>query len=167
MFSDVLIQKRKELGFTQQKIAELSEISLPTIQNIENGRANPSLEVILRISKVLGLEMTFQSQMPDWNRLASFAIPLSNNKSRSNATVDVASAMLELRKAVVFCLEQKNDRQAEALAATILALKSYWPSVYKTFGPFREKMEMLLQRQDVGKLLKLRPLAADRLRRFF
>ncbi|PIS11624.1 MAG: XRE family transcriptional regulator, partial [Bdellovibrio sp. CG10_big_fil_rev_8_21_14_0_10_47_8] len=40
---------RLSLGLTQSQLATLAKVSLPTIQNIEAGRANPGLDVVERI----------------------------------------------------------------------------------------------------------------------
>lgn len=45
---------RNEKGLTQEKLAELANISATHISNIENGKAKVSLSVIFSISNVLG-----------------------------------------------------------------------------------------------------------------
>lgn len=51
------IRKRREiLGLLQPQLSEISGVSKRTIQLIENGKANPSLETLLKISEVLGME---------------------------------------------------------------------------------------------------------------
>lgn len=51
------IRKRREiLGLLQPQLSEISGVSRRTIQLIENGKANPSLETLLKISEVLGME---------------------------------------------------------------------------------------------------------------
>lgn len=51
------IRKRRELlGLLQPQLSEISGVSRRTIQLIENGKANPSLETLLKIAEVLGME---------------------------------------------------------------------------------------------------------------
>ena len=45
--------KRKELGLTQAKLAELCEVSIPFIGHIERGTRAPSLENLLTLCNVL------------------------------------------------------------------------------------------------------------------
>lgn len=40
---EVIKARRKVLGISQQDLAEMSGISLPTVKDIERGLANPSL----------------------------------------------------------------------------------------------------------------------------
>lgn len=46
---------RKESGWTQEKLAEKADISVPFMTQIELGRKSASLEVIQKISKALGV----------------------------------------------------------------------------------------------------------------
>lgn len=50
------IKKRRELlGLLQPQLAAISGVSRRTIQLVENGKANPSLETLLKIADPLGL----------------------------------------------------------------------------------------------------------------
>jgi len=51
-------KRRKLLNITQTMLAELAGVSLHTISDIESGKGNPSLDVLLRIADTLGLELT-------------------------------------------------------------------------------------------------------------
>lgn len=56
---EVMKSRRKALGISQLDLAEIGEISLATIKDIERGKGNPSLATIKKILDVLGLEMSF------------------------------------------------------------------------------------------------------------
>lgn len=162
MITHQLKLKRKNLGLSQQRLAELAGVSLPTIQTMESGRANPSLEILIRISKVVGLGLVLEATPVDWDLLATLGIPLStNNKSKINPTAEIL--ILELRKALVISINATADRKVEALAATLLALKSHWPSIFKKLGTLREAANQLIAEQDLNRLLKLRSLASESL----
>lgn len=45
---------RKEVGFTQQDLADRLEVSRQTIISLENGKYNPSILLAFRLSKVFG-----------------------------------------------------------------------------------------------------------------
>ena len=55
-------QRRKELGFDQASTAELAEISVHSLSDIESGKANPTLRVLTRVLDVLGLELAVQTR---------------------------------------------------------------------------------------------------------
>lgn len=48
---------RRKRGLTQEKLAELAEISAPSISKIESGIYHPSEENIERIAKILDVEI--------------------------------------------------------------------------------------------------------------
>ncbi|MFV0546279.1 MAG: helix-turn-helix domain-containing protein [Bacteroides sp.] len=50
--------RRKELMITQPDLADIAGISVNTLYKIERGQANPTIEVLIKILEVLGLEIT-------------------------------------------------------------------------------------------------------------
>lgn len=52
--------RRKELGITQPHLAELAKVSTNTLYKLERGQGNPSLEVLNKLSEVLGMELTLE-----------------------------------------------------------------------------------------------------------
>ena len=54
---ETLRQRRKELKITQPHLAELAGISTNTLYKLERGLGNPSLNVINKLTEVLGLEL--------------------------------------------------------------------------------------------------------------
>ncbi len=59
-FANKIRERRKILGINQQDLAEISEISLHTISDIESGKGNPTLQVIDKLCDVLGLRIQFK-----------------------------------------------------------------------------------------------------------
>lgn len=57
---EVIRNRRKVLGISQQDLAEMSGISLPTVKDIERGLANPSLSTISKLLDVLGMEILYR-----------------------------------------------------------------------------------------------------------
>lgn len=49
--------RRKELGLSQEELADLAEIDRTYASQIERGIANPSLEVLFRISRALNMDL--------------------------------------------------------------------------------------------------------------
>lgn len=57
---DVMKERRKLLRITQLDLAEMAEISLATVKDIERGKGNPSLSTVHRILEVLGMEIEYR-----------------------------------------------------------------------------------------------------------
>ncbi|MFW5616858.1 MAG: helix-turn-helix domain-containing protein [Prevotella pectinovora] len=52
--------RRKVLAISQLDLAEMAEVSLATVKDIERGKGNPSLSTVNKLLGVLGLEMDFK-----------------------------------------------------------------------------------------------------------
>lgn len=59
LFSQRLKTVRIDKNLTQEELARLAKLSLPTVQALENGRNWPSRDSIERISKALGVNESF------------------------------------------------------------------------------------------------------------
>ena len=57
---EVIKTRRKKLGISQLDLAEMSDISLSTVKDIERGHANPSLATISKLLDVLGMEIIYR-----------------------------------------------------------------------------------------------------------
>ncbi|MBP9186697.1 MAG: helix-turn-helix transcriptional regulator [Bacteroidia bacterium] len=53
----VIRKKRDLLNITQQDLATRSGVHLRSINNLEGGKGNPSLDTLLKIAEVLKLEL--------------------------------------------------------------------------------------------------------------
>jgi y4mF family transcriptional regulator len=49
--------RRKHFGLRQRDLAELAGVTLRGLTDLENGRANPTLNQLVKIADVLGLEL--------------------------------------------------------------------------------------------------------------
>lgn len=57
---EIIRTRRELLGLLQPQLAKISGISRRTIQLVELGKANPSLETLLKIADPLGLSIKLQ-----------------------------------------------------------------------------------------------------------
>ena len=52
-------QRREILSLTQRDLAEMSQVGLATIKDIERGKGNPALNTVEKILDVLGIEIEY------------------------------------------------------------------------------------------------------------
>lgn len=53
-------ERRRQLGITQQDLAEMAEVGIATVKDIERGKGNPSLNTLRKLCTVLGLEFRLE-----------------------------------------------------------------------------------------------------------
>lgn len=51
-------ERRRQLGLKQSDLAELSSVAQHTLSNLESGRGNPTLQVMVQVLEALGLQLT-------------------------------------------------------------------------------------------------------------
>lgn len=56
--------RRKQLRLRQRDLAEMAEITLRGLNNLENGTANPTFSMLTKIVDVLGLEFRLEVKLP-------------------------------------------------------------------------------------------------------
>lgn len=52
--------RRKALKITQPDLAQLAKVSINTLYKIERGQTNPTMDIIEKITSVLGLEVKLE-----------------------------------------------------------------------------------------------------------
>lgn len=57
---EVMKSRRKTLSISQLDLAEMAEVSLATVKDIERGKGNPSFATVNKIIEVLSMEIIFQ-----------------------------------------------------------------------------------------------------------
>ena len=55
-------ERREFLGLNQLDLAEIAGVSIKTIYAIELGKGNPSFETLVKLAKVLGLEIIVRTK---------------------------------------------------------------------------------------------------------
>lgn len=58
-----IAERRKKQGLSQQDLAEMSGVSPRTINAVELGKANPSINVLTKIVKPLGFIVTLDERV--------------------------------------------------------------------------------------------------------
>jgi len=57
---EAIKSRRKELSITQPHLAELANVSTNTLYKLERGQGNPSLDILNKLSEVLGMELKIE-----------------------------------------------------------------------------------------------------------
>lgn len=55
-----IADRRHQLNITQQDLADMAEVSIATVKDIERGKGNPSVNTLEKLCTVLGLEMSLK-----------------------------------------------------------------------------------------------------------
>ena len=163
-------RRRRALGLTQAVVAARARVSLATMENLEAGRANPTLSTLRDVLGPLGLELEIRSEAADWDALVPFGLPLSSfsNAARPAAGLlrgDPAEIPALVRRAAAD-LESPEpgpdaERKGEALAAFLLALGTHFPTTCKAwFGTAPELGRFLpFDTHPAGRVIKLARVA--------
>ena len=155
----LLREARLRQGYSQVHLAGLSGVSLPTIQQIEAGTANPSFEIVARLARVLGLRVSIGAESPDWEVLAACGVPVTAKAIVVSPNPELLCTQLRLA-----CTEigagngnvPDGPRKAKALQATVWALSARYPAFYaKHFGG-DAVVNGFLPKTPSGALIKLR-----------
>ena len=59
-----LKQRREVLGVTQEQLAELSGVGLRTLKALESKKSNPTLDTLVKLADVLGMELKLMIKKP-------------------------------------------------------------------------------------------------------
>ena len=137
-----LKQLRTSYGLSQVQLSNESEVSLPTIQNIEAGKANPTLEVISKLMKVFGLQIQIVAPSFSAERAATFGVPLlvepdpSFRPNKKNLTLEVRTWIQQVIS------EKVSARDKDAIIAFCLAIRLHYPKFYaqKIASPILDRL---------------------------
>ncbi|OFZ79198.1 MAG: hypothetical protein A2603_04015 [Bdellovibrionales bacterium RIFOXYD1_FULL_55_31] len=157
MFNNVIRQTRRNLGLTQAKLSQISGVSLPFIQNMEAGRANPSVGVLGAVLAPLGLTLEIGHAQPNWDDLAALGVPLIS-KSGTRKIPPTPEALLQGLTCACFELRSSgssNDpRKREAIQAVILAIMIHFPRFFERCARIPGFAEFIPE-QPTARLIKL------------
>jgi len=61
---NTLRQRREILGVTQSHLAELAGVGFRTLKEVESGKGNPTVETLIKLAEVLGMELQLRVNAP-------------------------------------------------------------------------------------------------------
>lgn len=143
---------RTAQGYTQYELAEKAGVSLPTIQNIEGGRANPSLSNIEKILGALNARLEIKINLQSFDILDLFNMDLERFKK------------IDLKEILLQFFESANanpfqGRDLELMTALLSGLSAHYPlwMKHQKFDSVNLKKWNLLEKQiDPSRLIKFR-----------
>jgi putative transcriptional regulator len=65
--ADIIKERRNLLQLTQSDLAAMSGVALRTLKAIETAKGNPSLDTLLKLAEVLGLELKLEVKKTGYN----------------------------------------------------------------------------------------------------
>ena len=55
---EIIKERRKEFGITQNDLAKLAEININTLTQIERGEGNPGVRTLEKVLGIIGMELS-------------------------------------------------------------------------------------------------------------
>jgi transcriptional regulator with XRE-family HTH domain len=155
-----LKETRLNYRLSQVKLSHESGVSLPTIQNIEAGKANPTVEVLERLLSSFGLQ--FQVAIPEFDseRASAFGVPLVAYSSKSVVLVNKDTLRIETRKWHQLLLVKKlPEREVVSVIAFLKGLKEHYYQYYEKEIATPLFDQMIEAHSGDGRVIKLRRIA--------
>ena len=149
--------RRQALGLTQMELAQSAGVALPTLQTLEAGRSNPSIDTLRNLGRVLGLNLEVRPKNCDWDRLVELGLPLASDLKKKRRGIATPDTLLhEVRLALLE--PAPTVRHEDALIGLLVALSEYYPTFFLKKLGRNKKVTRLLQRVQ-GRHIKLKRLA--------
>lgn len=156
--------KRHQVGLSQSKLAHEAGVSLPTIQNLEAGKGNPTLDVLEKVARALGESIEWLTPPIDWEEGSWLGIPLLGGKRRFTGFPHPDRLVHFLRRTFQnLKTVPLQERELQALGALLMALKQHFHRFYRDRVKSEVAEEILSRVEDDPKVLKLRRIALSRL----
>jgi len=132
----------------------LSGVSVPFIQQVESGRANPSVNTASALLSSLGLAFQITSLPPDWKVLSKLGVPIAEQPKQIEW--HGKKSEVSLRMAYSFVLKNKNFvREREAIESYLIAIRDHYPTFFRRFKDLAPDLPKTLS----GRLIKLRRIS--------
>ena len=159
---------RAQLGYTQVKLAQLSGVSLPTIQNIESSKTNPTVDVLNKILMSLGMEIKAQPLPIDIQKASVLGVPLtSSDESNKDLKPNAAQLIHEMNRwPLPLMMKQFNHRDEEAIVAFVTAIYDHYPKFYTQNIENDIFNQKILEFRSNARIPKLRRMALNQLSKY-
>lgn len=143
----IILNQRNNMGLSQVALAARSGVSLPTIQNIEAGRANPAWATLESLFKILAVEVQFKAKPIDLKLWALHGVPLTSADIHSEKYQKPQSSRLKkMLKSLAGQLPTGEDFQRkewQAFLAFLWAIHENYPTFFKQIDKGSQYTELL------------------------
>ncbi len=152
MLSKELKNLRTAQGYTQHELAKKAGVSLPTIQNIEGGRANPSLSNIEKILGALNARLEIKINLQSFDLLDLFNMDLERFKK-----IDIKEMLMQIFENAKGSPFQGRDLELMvSLLSGLFAHYPLWMKKQKLDSKSLKKWTLLENKIDPSRLIKFR-----------
>ena len=125
-FKNIIKELRLRQGYTQVDLAELSSLSLRTIQRIENNEVEPTPYSLNQIGEVLGVNL---------NELKNNIMKQKSKSTNSwNILLHVSSNFGIITTSIIWVILKRKDEMIEYQGRDIINFKFNWILLYTVFG---------------------------------
>ena len=166
-FFHIIREWRKAEGLTQTELGALASVSLPFVQNIETGKANPSLRIVQALLETLGVEIDCKPAPYHWDLFSAYGAPLTSVKNQKNIKPTPEGLVTMIRKACFYLTyakeEPEKERKKEALEALLLALQTHYPHFFNKNFKRSSLVYHFVPKIFTPRLIKLRRIALSKL----
>lgn len=169
----ILKSERQKLGISQSHLAQLSGLSLASIQNAEAGKSNLSISNLASLLEVLGYDLQLVKRQVEWEQLAGYGLPIlpakTSVKRKQWDTAEFSKLLVAGCKEVLnsnSSSAKKLQREKEALQAMLLAIKEHYPHFFESHLSAFQIIDDIYPNEINGKLIKLRRIAIENLAKF-
>ena len=59
-----LKDRREQLGVTQEQLAEMANVALRTVKELDSGKGNPTVSTVIKLADILGMELKLEVRKP-------------------------------------------------------------------------------------------------------
>jgi transcriptional regulator with XRE-family HTH domain len=159
---------RNNLGISQVKLAYESKVSLPTIQNIEAQKANPTLDVLEKLFQTLGLELVVRPIPINIELAIALGVPLTSSVALNTHFTPSKSALITEAKKWNYALidPHLSEREKLAIISLIMALKDHYPTFYHQEICFPTFEEKIAEHRANSSVIKLRRISLSNLSKY-
>lgn len=159
---------RQIRGLSQSELAHQAGVSLPNLQRIEAGRANPGLLTVKKILDQLKIQITFQTEPVDWDELSALGFPIASQKevliapNLDHLIRAVLSAAIELSSPYGAKLERERD----SLIAVLWVLRHHYAPLFDKRLKGKKIIQPFLPDGLTGPQIKLQRIVKGNLCRY-
>lgn len=153
-----LRELRKQLQISQGKLGVLSGVSLPTLQRLEAGHGNPSLEILESLARALGYQLELSPLPVSVDQLSYLGVPIS--AIREEPVPKTPESLILKLNLFVEKMVEADPKIVKAIQGTLLALRDHYPGQFERLN---EKAKKLVSKDLNGEIIKLKRISLTKL----